>query len=639
MILKAKSLAKLLLILMLLPITTFSASAATEYTYKSDSGKVYRTTDGTENVVENADMIFVDATNGDDSNDGSYAMPLKSVACAVERSESCTRDTYIVLKPGKYNVEDTINITPKHTNNKKLVIMSYGDGAVITGEKVLSGDVSIHDSANNIYVMQTDKGLTFRQLYVDGVRKTRATSAIPTDLTLTEDKTAYVTTSEVFGKISHPENVEFVYEISWMNPRCAVESVTTDGDGYKIKMNSTIWEKGNSFMRGNYPLTYVSAPVSMENAYEFIDTAGEWYYDSESGKLFYKADTGETVSSETFTVSQTQTLLNIVGSANVPCKNVEIHNISFENTKWEYVTESGGFLDTQASCIYMNGAWYKYLPSAVNIESADTVKIHNCTFTKLGANAVRVIGASKNVTVTDNTVYDVSGSGIVAGNVRSYQNYFVSPYSDKYSTEKIVISNNKIHDIGVEYGGSVAIQTGYADTVEISHNEIHDIPYSAIHVGWGWQANETSAIKNTVISDNKIYNFMTNFNDGAAIYTLGSTGGTNDNMNVISGNYIKAGSNGTDNYMNGIYLDQGSNYWAVHDNVVEKQTENSKYYWLLVNTPKYSKIYDNYTNFEGYNLPYQSYEEFAVDFTQATVTSGSWGESATQIINNAGIKD
>lgn len=488
-IMKMKNSVKTILVsLAVVVMTAATAFAATqEYTYNVQNDTVCKITNGTETAVESADKIFVDAENGNDGNDGSYAMPLKSVAYAVQMSKSHKNDTFVILKPGKYVVEKTINIYPEYSKDKKLVIMSYGDGAVISGEKTLSGEPALYDAQNNIYVLRTETGLYPRQLYVNGIRAKRATEEIPTDFTLKDN--GYETSDKLFANLANPGEVEFVYEMHWMNPRCTAESITADGSKYVIKMNESVWEKGNSFMRGKYPLNCVDAPSYMENAYEFIDEDGEWYYNKTTGELFYKAAANEDVSGEAFTVSDTETLVNIKGSANVPCANVEIHNISFENTKWDYVSKSGGFLDSQASCIYMNGAWYKYLPAALNIESGENIKVNNCKFTKLGANAIRIIGASKNVTVSHNTISDVSGSGVVAGNVRSYQDYFVLPRNDRFSTKNIVITNNEIYNIGAEYGGSVAIQSGYVDTLEISNNEIHDVPYTAIHVGWGWQAN------------------------------------------------------------------------------------------------------------------------------------------------------
>lgn len=616
--------------------TSGSAFADTsEYTYNVSKNAVYEIINGEETAVGDYEMIFVDQALGDDTNDGSYAMPLKSIAYAAERSAGIKKDTFIILKPGKYLVDKAIDIYPEYARDKKLVIMSYDSGATISGERILCGDLSLYDGENNIYVMNTEPGLSFRQLYVNGKRAVRAKEKIPEDFVLNDD--GYETSAAIFAKFSKPAELEFVYEISWMNPRCGVESITAEGNKYSIKMNADVWEKGNSFMRGKYPLNCVTAPVYMENAYEFIDEEGEWYYNRTTGELFYKACDGEDVNSEVFAISLSETLMSINGSANLPCANVEIHNIAFENTKWEYVTESGGFLDTQASCIYMNGAWYKYLPAALNIESGKAVTVNNCSFSKLGANAIRIIGASKDITISNNVISDVSGNGIVAGNVRAYRDYFILPYSEKYSTKNIVIKNNEIYNIGAEYGGSVAIQTGYADTLDISNNEIHDVPYTAIHVGWGWQANETSAIKNTVISANYIYNFMMNYNDGAAIYTLGSTGASRDNMNVITGNYIKSGTDTLGNYKNGIYLDQGSNFWEVYGNVVEADSAYEKYYWLLVNTWKYNYIHNNFANFASYNLPYRNYPTFEVDFNQATVTDGDWKEEAKQIMSNAGI--
>ncbi len=128
--------------------------------------------------------------------------------------------------------------------------------------------------------------------------------------------------------------------------------------------------------------------------------------------------------------------------------------------------------------------------------------------------------------------------------------------------KNISITDNYIQRIGNGHYGASGIQTFYTDGVNISHNELYDLPYSGICVGWGWtNTKDSQTAKNNIVTNNYIHNYCQKAIDGGGIYTLGNQPGS-----VISGNYI------TDqkNVYAGIYLDAGSQYFTVSDNVVDR---------------------------------------------------------------------
>ena len=51
---------------------------------------------------------------------------------------------------------------------------------------------------------------------------------------------------------------------------------------------------------------------------------------------------------------------------------------------------------------------------------------------------------------------------------------------------RIQIVNCYIHRVACEYRGGVGIMAGYAADLLIAHNEVEDVPYSGMSVGWGW---------------------------------------------------------------------------------------------------------------------------------------------------------
>ena len=70
-------------------------------------------------------------------------------------------------------------------------------------------------------------------------------------------------------------------------------------------------------------------------------------------------------------------------------------------------------------------------------------------------------------------------------------------------------SNNHVHACGREYYGAIGIWVGFAKNTGISHNLVHDLPYTGVSVGWEWGMYPNTRIKNNIeIQKNKISGFL-----------------------------------------------------------------------------------------------------------------------------------
>jgi|GEM_PF-1934085 len=140
-----------------------------------------------------------------------------------------------------------------------------------------------------------------------------------------------------------------------------------------------------------------------------------------------------------------------------------------------------------------------------------------------------------------------------------------TPDMDLYTRVEIntnnTISNNYIKRAGSEIAGGGGISGFYTKDLNIVNNEISDITYSGIALGWGWGGE----LWNYGSSGNKILNnYISNTNlsllDGAGIYTLGDQPGM-----VVSGNYVDSPFQGNGAF----YPDNGTNRSVWTDNVCE----------------------------------------------------------------------
>jgi len=97
----------------------------------------------------------------------------------------------------------------------------------------------------------------------------------------------------------------------------------------------------------------------------------------------------------------------------------------------------------------------------------------------------------------------------------------------------------------------------------VSSNEIRDLPYTGISVGWSWNPMPT-VCEGHLIAANNIHHVMQLLSDGGGIYTLGRQPGT-----VLRGNIIHdVPTNSGRAESNGVFMDEGSSEMLLENNII-----------------------------------------------------------------------
>ena len=107
---------------------------------------------------------------------------------------------------------------------------------------------------------------------------------------------------------------------------------------------------------------------------------------------------------------------------------------------------------------------------------------------------------------------------------------------------------------------------GYTDSTVIEHNELTDMPYSGISVGWGW-ADQGTIARDNLVRFNNISSTNVLMADGGGIYTLSRQPGTHLFENYIHDIVRHSWLGGYE--INGIFLDEGSNFITIENNVFQ----------------------------------------------------------------------
>jgi hypothetical protein len=530
-----------------------------------------------------------------------------------------TGDIVVYLRGGVYSLTSTFTLSDQDSgfNSYNVQYLSYpGETPVLSGGQAITGWV-LHDSAKNIYKAHVGTSLDTRQLYVNGVRAIRARGEMnPAGFTKTS--TGYsLPTSGLYANMAswgNPASIELVDLVEWRSYRCGISSIT----GSSVTMKTLCWNNSQRYQP-------MGAPDWVENAYELLDAEGEWYLNRSDGYIYYKPRTGETMSAATAVAGRLEVLVSGTGTVSAPIRNIHFSGITFTHATWLFPNTDEGYIPMQIGFLHYgatggaNSRDKLKTPAHVQFKNAKDIRIDRNTFRQMGASGLSFEEGSQNNTIIGNRFEDLSGHGIQIGHLTERD------ATGSQVTRNNTVSNNYIAGIGREYHDTVGIVALYTDGTVIDHNELTDLPYSAISVGWGWTSIEYESLRNNRVTNNRIDQFLTVLKDGGGIYTL-----SKQPNSEISGNYLS----NINQKFGQIYLDQGSEGFTVETNVVAQSFSN----WIYVQ--------DAVTPYAVNNTLQNNYADTSTariysantSINNTVITDGNWPSAAQATMMNAGLE-
>ncbi len=506
------------------------------------------------------------------ANAGNEAAPFRTLerARTVVRglTAGMTGDIVVYLRGGVYSLTNTLTFDAQDSgaNGFEVVYRAYpGETPVLSGGQRLTNWTAAGGSLYRAPV----GSLRFRQLYVDGRRAVRART--PNEGSYwevrswdTSGRRVEVASDEI-GNWQRRNQAEMVILGRGVNQsNLRVGAVSISGTGAWI---TALEPERTRIFQQVYPPKDASRPFYFENALELLDAPGEWYLNSDTNEVYYWPRPGENMATAEVVAPRLERLVGVVGTLAAPVHHIQFRGITFAHSTW-LVPSSEGYVGDQASIVFtqplpadqISSYPGHRLPASVHVEAAHTIRFERNVFRHMGASALNLYRGVNDSVVVGNVILDASGSGIsvdlgLEGN----------PSDPRRISRRNRLTNNYIADTGRDYFQSVGIMLGYTDAAVVEHNELQDMPYSGITVGWGW-ANVDSALRNNMVRYNRVQNVLNKMSDGAGIYTLSKQPGT-----LVAENYVhdivRTGVQGGFN-MSGIYLDEGSSQITVRDNVL-----------------------------------------------------------------------
>lgn len=405
----------------------------------------------------------------------------------------------------------------------------------------------------------------------------------------TSDRTITIPTAALtkFGitKIEDAPQLEMIVHQRWAIAILRVREIKIEGDKaiLSFKDPESTWEFEHPWPQPVIDGEKGSSSFILTNAKQFLDEQDEWWQDYSTGKIYRVVSSKEWAG---MVVLPTQNrLITIEGSAAGQVHDIIFRNIAIEYASWErparygHVTLQGGFPIIDAYKLkekeglpwaptLENQAWVARPEAAVSVSWAHHVDFDNCTFAHLASTALDYSIGCQDINITNNDFTDIGGTAVLAGSFAEgatevHRPYIVEPESAY--CEKFHISANTICDATNEDWGCVGIGCGFVRDFIIEKNEVSNVNYSGICVGWGW-TTDPSGMRNNVIRYNTVHDFALNLYDAGGIYTL-----SNQPRSVIQHNHIYNLGNApyaTNNRGFYIYLDAMTDGYRVTDNIM-----------------------------------------------------------------------
>ena len=553
---------------------------------------------------------------GSDFNNGTRQSPKATLTSALRQAREWRRTEdnriqggiTIYMEGGTYAFHEPVFIRPEDSGTKEspTIIRSVGDEKVI-----LSGGISINGWKKQGKVWVADvpvfngRPLDFRQLWVNGKKAVRARDVEDFEkmnrICSVDEKNEilYVPVVSIRRLIDNKGNLkakyaEMVLHQMWCVANLRIRSVEVQGDSAAIRFHqpeSRIqfehpWPRPMVTTDGHNSAFYLT------NARELQDVPGEWYHDIDARKVYYYPREGEKMQEAEVIVPAVETLVRVEGTLDRPVRHIRFEKITFSYTTWMRPSEKGhvplqagmyltdGYrIDPKMQRDYLNHpldnqGWLGRPAAAVRVVAARQIDFERCRFEHLGSTGLDYEEAVQGGVVRGCLFHDIAGNGLLVGSFSPAAHETHLPYDPADRREVCTqqqINNCYFTEIGNEDWGCLAIAAGYVEDINIEHNEISEVPYSGISLGWGW-TQTVNCMRNNRVHANLIHHYAKHMYDVAGIYTLGSQPKSYVTENCVHSIY-KPGYVHDPNHWFYLYTDEGSSFITVRDN----WTEGEKY--------------------------------------------------------------
>ncbi len=504
-----------------------------------------------------AEAVLHVAPDGSDDGAGGEQAPFRTLTRARDEIRGMKQGAglpeggmRVVIHGGVHQLDEPLILTPEDSVTPSAPITyaaAEGERPVLSGGRRITGLQRNADGSWSTTVEgAADHASVFRQLFVDGRRYIPARSpneatyfivrGVPPEGGSGTAKDRFVYRGDDLEPWPNLPDVELRIYFSWNAGSFPLKSV--DPDTHIVTLGGpAVWELPKPGMS--------TCPYIVQNHPGACDAPGEWQLDRATGELRIIPFGDEDLGAAEVIVPALERLIIAEGAPDEGryVEHVRFEGLSFQHAAWVLPPE--GFSMPQAA---------SGLGAALEFHAARSCAVVGCEVAHVGRYGIGFGMDCSGNTIQHNHLHDLGGGGVRIG-TSDRPSVF-----DRLAHHNLV-DNNFIHDGGHIHPGATGIYMAYGRSNTFSHNEITDLRYTGISLGWTWSIVRSGTREN-IVEHNHVHHVMRLLHDGGGIYSLGLTPGS-----VIRGNLVHDIGMQPDPVGHGIYIDGGSSGLLCENNI------------------------------------------------------------------------